>query len=97
MWIQLKAIVLGVWNFLVPFIQMFLTSAGVALANAAMQAVAAVAADNTILANEDKRKAAFDRIVADLTASGIRIGVEVTTSMINGAIEAAVRNQKATG
>ena len=95
MWLQLKAMMLGVWAFLAPFLEMFMTRAGIVLAGVALQAVAAVGADNTLLTDDDKRKAAFDKIVEGLVAQGIQVGVEVTTSMINGAIEVAVRHQKA--
>lgn len=95
MWLQLKAMMLGIWEFLKPFLMMFTTRAGVALAGVAIQAVAAVGTDSALLTDDDKRRAAFDQIVEDLTRQGIQIGVEVTTSMINSAIEAAVQYQKA--
>jgi hypothetical protein len=94
MWIQIKAMVLGVWEFLVPFIKTFLTKSGVALAQIALQVVADIAADKTLITDDEKRKAAFDRIKDQLIAGGISIGVEVTDSMINRAIEAAVAAHK---
>ena len=79
-----------VWEFLKPFIRIFLSEAGSALATAAMSAVATVAETLPDADGDAKRKAAFDLILNDLKAKGI----EMTASMIYSAIEAAVQKRK---
>lgn len=65
---------------------------GTILASAAEQAVAAVAADPAILGDEAKRNAAASQILNQLAAQGIQVG----TSALNLAIEAAVATFKST-
>lgn len=90
---KLKFIFSKMWDFLYPFIKIFLSAAGPILADAALKAVRIVA--NTNLDDDGKRKAAYQVIVDDLRDKGINIGVQVTTSMINSAIEAALQKLKA--
>lgn len=82
------------WAFLRPFVTLLLSQAGQALAAAAMNAVKTVATTYADRDGSAKREAAFELIVADLKKNGIQIGVAVTTSMVNAAIEAAVVNLK---
>ncbi len=79
-----KVIFGAIGTFLVPFIKQFLTAAGVALANAAMEAVTAV--ETSGLSGDEKRKAAFKAIVEKLKAQGYSLA----TKTINSAIEAAL-------
>lgn len=91
---QLLKLYLGkMWIFLKPFITMFLSKAGTALAGAALAAVQAVAISG-VTGDKERRDTAFAMIEQDLRNRGIQIGVEVTTSMINAAIEVAVQNMK---
>jgi hypothetical protein len=86
----------SIWDFLAPFVKIFISSAGQILAASALQAVRTVATyaiDN----DETKRAKAFSMIVSDLKSKGLGIGIEITTSMINAAIEAAVQKMKAGG
>ena len=85
-WLKILFVAIGV--FLAPFIRQFLTDIGIALAEAAMEAVQAVA--DSGLSGEEKRKEAFRLIYERLKAKGI----EVSSSLINGAIEAAVAKLK---
>lgn len=91
---KIKFMFSRIWDFLAPFVKIFISSAGPILAASALQAVQTVATyaiDN----DEQKRARAFALIVSDLKSKGIGIGVEITTSMINAAIEAAVQKMKA--
>lgn len=92
-WQKMKIVMSGIWSFLEPFVKIFVSKIGATLASSAMQAVTAVsqyAIDN----DEDKRQKAFNIIVSDLKGKGIQVGVDVTTSMINSAIECAVQRLK---
>ena len=80
-----------VWEFLLPFIQLFCSEMGQAVAAAAMVAVTECAATMGGADGQEKRKAAYDKMVADLAAKGITVGA----SVIYAAIEAAVQNIKA--
>lgn len=94
---RFKLLLSSLWGFLQPFVAIFLSEIGPVLAHSATEAVKLAAAN---LANEPgavKRGAAFDMIVADLRHQGIELGVQVSTSMINAAIEAAVLGLKAKG
>jgi len=84
----------GLWSFLQPFIAIFLSKAGPLLASAALAAVKATADSMSGASGADKRDAAFKAIEADLMRQGVAIGAEVTSSMINAAIEAAVQKVK---
>jgi hypothetical protein len=83
---KLKFIVSEVWAFLLPFIKILLTSGGKILMNAALEAVQACASMKDA-SGAQKRDAAFAIITAKLTGAG----VEMATSVINAAIEAAVQ------
>lgn len=92
---KLKLVFSRMWDFLAPFVRVFLTSAGNILAASAIAAVKTMAQTMGDADGNDKRKAAFDGIVTDLKRQGITLGVQVTTSMIYAAIEAAVQKLKA--
>jgi hypothetical protein len=84
----------GIWDFLGPFVGVFLSKAGTALAQSAIQAVKVVAETAGQADGAEKREAAFGLIVNDLEKKGIEIGADVTSSMINAAIEVAVQKIK---
>jgi hypothetical protein len=91
---KLKLLFSNIWSFISPFVKIFAQAAGPLLAASALTAVKTVsqyAIDN----DEDKRRQAFKLIEQDLKTQGIAIGVTITTSMINAAIEAAVQKLKA--
>jgi len=81
----------GIWDFIEPFIKILLTGAGQILADVAMKAVLNVAKDISLVTDDSKRQAAFATIVVDLQARGIQLA----TSTINLALEAAVVKMKA--
>lgn len=78
-------------DFLDPFLDAISKNGGELLLNVALDAVKAVAADPTILTDDDKRKTAFDHIVETLKDQGI----QVATSAANSAIEIALQKFKA--
>lgn len=82
-----------VWDFLYPFIQLFMSETGQAVAAAAMVAVTECAATMGEANGQEKRKAAYDKMVYILATKGILVG----TSVIYAAIEAAVQNLKMKG
>lgn len=84
----------SLWVFLQPFVNVFLAEFGPALAKSALAAVKIAAANLSAMPGAVKREHAYDLIVADLKAQGIRLGAEVTASMINAALEAAVQKVK---
>jgi hypothetical protein len=92
---RLKLITSSVWSFIAPFVRIFLSAVGPALAAAATKAVTAAAQYYAGDNGKTKRDAAYDMIVSDLRRQGVEIGKQVTTSMVNAAIEAAVQNLKA--
>jgi hypothetical protein len=92
---RLKLITSSIWGFIAPFIRIFLSAAGPALAAAATKAVTATAQYYAGDSSKTKRDVAYDLIVSDLRRQGVEIGTQVTTSMVNAAIEAAVQNFKA--
>lgn len=87
---KLKVAFGEVWDFLYPFIQLFMSEMGQAVAAAAMVAVTECAATMGEADGQEKRKAAYDKMVAILAAKGITVGA----SVIYAAIEAAVQNLK---
>ena len=90
---KIKILFSKIWDFIAPFVKIFLSSAGQILAASAMEAVKVVATyamDN----DEEKRHTAFELIVKDLKTKGIELGVQISVSMINAAIEAAVQKLK---
>ena len=93
-WDRIKFAASWIFNFLKPTIKMFAKKAGRVLANVAIEIVTEIAKDPKLLkkSGEEKRKAAYERIEKRLIDESIAIGVEVTTSMINEAIEIAYRN-----
>lgn len=94
-WEKVKLLASHIWDFIEPFIDVFLSEVGPILAKAAMSAVQATAANMSGASGADKRNAAYSAIVEDLKQQGIQIGTQVTTSMINAALEAAVQKFKA--
>lgn len=91
MWDKVKFFLSDIWVFLQPFIMQMLSDSGRVLARSALQAVTAVARNMLGADNDAKRKAAFDMIVQDMKLAGI----EIATSTINAALEAAVVKFKA--
>jgi len=89
-WQKTKIVFSNIWNFLGPFVKIFLSEAGQILAASAIKAVTAVATNMQSADGDEKRKAALNIIKADLIGQGIYLG----TSMINAAIEAAVQKLK---
>ncbi len=83
---KLKFIASGAWAFLRPIILIFLSQAGPILIAAATEAVAAAASLPASATGEQRREAAFNIILREVTAKGISVG----TSVINACIEAAV-------
>ncbi len=90
-WNKIKFFMSEAWAFIKPFVTQLLTDSGQILARSAMSAVAAIAADMSAADGKTKRDAAFDMILGDLKAHGI----ELATSTINAALEAAVVKLKA--
>ena len=90
-WEKTRIIFSNVWDFLGPFIKIFLSSAGTILAEVAMKSVIQVAATMGDADGDAKRKMALGMIKQELMARGIELGV----SVINSAIEAAVQRLKA--
>ena len=90
MWLAIKLAMSSVWTFLLPFLQTMLTSAGQILAASALSAVKQVAADPTMITDIQKRDMAFALIVKNLETQGIQLG----TSVVNAALEAAVLKLK---
>ena len=88
MWSKIKFVMSGVWGFLNPIINIFMSKSGEALADIALSAVYAVA--TTDMTNSEKRDAAFKMILENMKAKGL----EVTGSVINLAIEAALQKLK---
>jgi len=76
----------SLWVFLRPFILQLLTEGGILLAKYAMEAVTKVASTMSEADGAAKRDEAF-KIIADQLA---KEGVQIATSTINAAIEAAV-------
>ena len=72
--------------FLHPMVHQILVGGGQLLATAALEAVAAVEADPSIVGSATKSAAAFGKIAAELEV----IGIPVIAQAINAAIEAAV-------
>jgi hypothetical protein len=89
-WEKTKIVFSQIWDFLAPFVKIFLSEAGQILAASAIKAVTSVAATMNDADGDTKRKAAFDLIKAELISQGVTLG----TSMINAAIEAAVQKLK---
>jgi hypothetical protein len=92
---KLKFITSSAWHFLRPLIAIFLTQVGPILAQAATAAVADQA--GRAVAGYEKRAGAYTDIERQLLTAGIAVGTDVTSSMINAAIEAAVLKLKAGG
>jgi hypothetical protein len=93
MWEKIKFITSSAWDFLRPFIAIFLSQIGPILVQAATAAVAAQA--QRAISGAEKRDGAYGAIEGQLLQAGFAVGTDVTTSMINAAIEAAVAKLKA--
>ena len=89
-WEKMKVVFSDIWDFLAPFVKIFLSGAGMILAEVAMKAVTEIALTMGDADGDTKRKEAFQRIQAELIAKGITLSV----SVINAAIEAAVQKLK---
>lgn len=90
MWEKIKIISSSVWSFVLPFLRQLLSKAGPILAAAALEAVKIVASNASGATDSQKRDMAF-RIIGDkLKAEGIAIGIDVSTALVNAALEIAV-------
>lgn len=92
---KLKLLFSSAWDFLVPFVRLFLSRAGQEVLPLALLAVRRMAETMGQADGEAKRTAAFEQIKADAARKGLTVGVDVTTSLINAAIEVAVQSLKA--
>lgn len=92
---RFKLLFSSLWAFLQPFVNVFLSEFGPALAKSALAAVKITAANLAAEPGSVKRENAYTLIVSDLRHQGIQIGAQVTSSMINAALEAAVQKLKA--
>lgn len=86
-----KSALSNILDFLKPAAQQLAANGGMILLEAATQAVAAVAADPSVVSNGAKRDAAGKLILADMQAKGIAAG----EAAINLAIESALASLKA--
>lgn len=91
----IKLFFTSVWTFIKPFVITLMTKSGTILASAALQAVNVTAQNCLGQSDTEKRDSAYKLIVEDLKKQGIEIGVEISVSMVNAAIELAVQNMKA--
>jgi len=89
-WEKMKAVFSNIWDFLAPFVKLFMSSAGMILAEVAMKTVTEIALTMGDADGDAKRKEALKRIQAELIGKGIALGI----SVINSAIEAAVQRLK---
>lgn len=87
---KIKFILSGLWEFLRPFICRLMSQGGMILAQTAMSAVSAVALSMQESDGESKRIQAFEIIKHELAKQGI----DMATSVINAALEAAVVKMK---
>lgn len=87
---KIKFLFSGVFEFLKPFIKILLTQGGIILMTAAQETVAAIATNIQDRPGPEKKAVAFDIIETRLRAAGITMA----TTVINGAIEAAVLKLK---
>jgi len=90
LWEKLKLIMTQVFDFLLPFISRFLTEAGQFALMAAFKYVPVIAMTMTGKDGDEKRKEVFRLIMEEAKAKGI----ELSTSLVNAAIEAAVAKFK---
>lgn len=87
-WEKLKFVGSKAFDFILPFLKILISQAGIILIESATSAVTTLS--TTDLSNDARRVAAFDSITSDLKTKGISMG----TSVINLAIEAAVVKMK---
>ena len=80
---RIKFMLSDVWTFLLPFIKLLMTGAGRLLAESALKAVTIMASRE--LSSDAKRSAAVQLVKVDLASAGL----DLATSAINAAIEAA--------
>lgn len=91
---RFKLLFSSLWVFLQPFVNIFLSEFGPVLAKSALAAVKVTAANFAAEPGSVKREHAYALIVSDLKYQGIQLGAQVTSSMINAALEAAVQKVK---
>lgn len=89
--VKFKFMMSSIWAFLLPFVQILLTKGGIILASVAMEAVALVAESMKDAEGTEKKDVAFEIIKEKLKDQGI----DLASSVINAAIEAAVLKLKA--
>jgi hypothetical protein len=87
---KFKLLMSSTMKFLLPMLRVLLSDTGAILMQAALKAVEEVQISMVDASGSDKRKAAFEKIVAELAVAGIKIEV----SFIFAAIEAAVIKMK---
>lgn len=92
---RFKLLFSSLWAFLQPFVNVFLSEFGPVLAKSALAAVKITAANLATEPGAVKRENAYAMIVSDLKRQGIQLGAQITSSMINAALEAAVQKLKA--
>ena len=85
---KIKIVMSSIFNFLLPFVKMFLTASGKIVLELAMQAVKEMA--TTGMPSGEKREEAFKLITVQLKDREI----EVAAHVINSAIEAAYAKLK---
>lgn len=94
MWERIKIVTSSIWVFVLPYLKMLMSKAGPILAAAALEAVKVVAANASGATDDQKRNLAFQAIGESLKVQGIAIGVDVSTALVNAAIETAVLKLK---
>lgn len=94
MFLKIKLIMSKLWVFLKPFVVVFLTAVGQALADAATDAVAKAAGMPEDTTGVRRRATAYASIEEAMKAAGYQLGVDFTESMVNTAIEVAVQGLK---
>jgi hypothetical protein len=93
-WIEQKlGVIFGtLWDFIKPLLSAGIHDALNQLLPVALNIVAQIAKDPTVVSNDDKRNAALKNLQSYVTMIGISVG----TSVLNTAIELAVQKLKTT-
>lgn len=88
MWSKIKIVMSAIFNELIPFFKQFLSEYGTIVLQIAGQVVMDLATSK--LSSEQKREAAYVAIKEEL----VKKGIEVSSRVINSAIEVAVAKLK---
>jgi hypothetical protein len=94
MWDKIKVIMSSVWEFILPFAKQLMSKGGTLLAAAALEAVKTVANNGVGKSGAEKRDMAFNSIVENLKKEGLAVGTDISTSLVNAAIEVALQRVK---